>query len=368
MITVPTIPVPKRINKIRLARNTVLIGAAGFEDRAIAALKLLDGPVEGNVIVITYKCETTAEDQKTFIAAARENGVSDNQISKLQYQSFEPVDFSESLKARLAALRANRVILDISAMSKLAILLCLDICRELHLDVSVHYAEALTYGPTLEKYQEARAAKTLNRPSFQIYTGVRGVVRVGRFSSVAMQGQPTAAIAFMSFNEELIQALLDSVYPSRLFLINGEPPILKWREEATAWIHSRLVSEWPTDNPLDQASLPKRKASTLDYRQAFEVLRQLYWDLNVDHRILLAPTGSKMQTLACFLMVAVHPDIHVEYPTPQGFLKLYSTGIGKSWVVTFGKLDELVQELAENEQRQYLQVATRESEYAIAGK
>ncbi len=243
-------------------------------------------------------------------------------------------------------------------MSKLAILLCLDVSRELRLNVRVHYAEALQYGPTFEEYQEARQANALSRPSFQIYSGVRGVVRVARFSSVAMQGQPTAAIAFMSFNEELIQALLDSVYPSRLFLINGRPPILAWREEATAWIHSRLVSEWPTDNLLDDQGLPTRKASTLDYREAFNVLRELYWNLNIDHRILLAPTGSKMQTLACFLMIAIHPDIHVEYPTPQGFLQLYSTGIGKSWMVNFGKLNELVEQLSEREQKKYLQVTT----------
>ena len=361
------IPVPKQISRIRLERNAAFIGAAGFEQRSTAGLKLLQGHVEGNVIAITYKSETSDEDQQSFIRVARERGTSHNRISTLEYRSFEPHAFSEGLKSRLSALRVDRVILDISAMSKLAILLCLDICRELRLHVSVHYAEALKYGPTLEEYQQARAANALNRPSFQIYTGVRGVVRVARFSSVAMQGQPTAAIAFMSFNDELIQALLDSVYPSRLFLINGRPPVLTWREEATAWIHSRLVSEWPADNPVDEAGLPIRKASTLHYREAFNVLHQLYWDLNVDHRILLAPTCSKMQTLACFLMVAIHPDIHVEYPTPQGFLHLYSSGIGKSWMVTFGKLHELVEKLAQHEQKKYLQVATEtEAEYSPA--
>ena len=49
---------------------------------------------------------------------------------------------------------------------------------------------------------------------------------------------------FMSFNESLTQALLDCVFPSRLFLINGRPPVHIWRETATAWIHETLRSEW----------------------------------------------------------------------------------------------------------------------------
>jgi hypothetical protein len=177
---------------------------------------------------------------------------------------------------------------------------------------------------------------------------IQGVIRVNRLSSVAMQGQPIAAIAFMSFNELLTQALVDAVYPSRLFLINGRRPArLAWREEATAWIHEQLRREWSGDNPLaapstDRKQLPLRNVSTHEYRETVATLVSLYWEYGVDHRVLLAPTGSKMQTVGCYIAKALHPDIHIEYPTPTGYLDLYSTGVDQTWLVDFGSLAELI--------------------------
>ncbi|MEY2501581.1 MAG: hypothetical protein QOI07_1915 [Verrucomicrobiota bacterium] len=334
----------------------MLVAAAGFEDRSLAVAQLLQNARVANATIIAYKPRDPRNRMQLLIEALRGKGFALPHVHSMEYDRFKPQTFADSLKTRLIELKTVRVILDISALSKLATLLCLDVTRELNLRVIIHYAEAQEYGPSRNEYEQARGEKVLSRPSTQIYTGVRGVIRVARFSSVAMQGQPTAAIAFMSFNEELIQALLDSVYPSRLFLINSRPPVLKWREQATAWIHSRLLNEWPAaDNPIIDG-VPVRTASTLDYRESIAVLRDLYWSLNIDHRILLAPTGSKMQTLACFLIVAIHPDIHVEYPTPHGFLNLYSKGTGTSWAVNLGKVGDLIARLSAEEQKAYLQV------------
>jgi hypothetical protein len=247
-------------------------------------------------------------------------------------------------------------------MSKLAIILILDVCRELNLNVNLLYVEAKTYGPLRKEYEQAKRQKDLHRPSVQLYTGVHKVIRVSRLSSVAMQGQPSAAIVFMSFNEVLTQALLNTVYPSRLLLINGKPPKLKWREEATAWIHEQLRQEWlELDNPLNDGrrarkSLPERVTSTLDYRETLNILVGLYWSLAIDHRIILAPTGSKMQAIACFFAKALHPDIHVEYPTPSGFLDLYSKGVGNKWIIRFGPLGDRIDKLKRVERRKYLEV------------
>jgi hypothetical protein len=52
-----------------------------------------------------------------------------------------------------------------------------------------------------------------------------------------------------------------------------------------------------------------------------------------------------MQAVACFLAVAMHPDIQIEYPTPQGFLDLYSKGVGRKWLVEFGNLQNLVEQM-----------------------
>jgi hypothetical protein len=347
-----------RIEELVLQPGDVFLGGVGFEDRKFAAINALRSSNGAEALVLIYKPGNPRDDVSGYIDALSKKGFAIGDNNRVEYNRFSPYLFAEVLQSRLSLLRATRVLLDISAMSKLAILLCLHVCKQLDLHVSVFYAEAQDYGPSQREYEDARASNALQRPSIQIYAGVQGVLRVPQFSSVAMQGQPTAAIAFMSFNEELIQALLDSVYPSRLFLVNSKPPKLGWREQATAWIHNRLVKEWSIhDNPIAHG-LPTRSASTLDYREAFTVVRDLYWRLNVDHRILVAPTGSKMQALGCFLMVALHPDIHIEYPTPEGFLSLYSKGVGDGWLVELGSIRELLARLADIDSDEYLRVRT----------
>ena len=348
------LPAPKKTQSISLQQNTVLVTVAGFEDRHLAAAKCLTKKSGGEVIIIIYKPYDDRNDYEGLADQLRLKGSRITDENNVEYDRFRPQLFPDKLKRSLKRIKALHVILDISAMSKLAMLLCLDVCRELNVSVTIHYAEAINYGPSKEKYEKAKAERSIHRPSIQIYTGVQGVLRVPQFSSVAMQGQPTAAIGFMSFNEELIQALLNCVYPARFFLINGKPPRLKWREEATAWIHEKLLKEWPaSDNPI-RDGLPIRTACTLDYREAFAILYRLYWQLAIDHRILLAPTGSKMQTLSCFLITTIHPDVHVEYPTPNGFLDLYSEGVGDQWTVDFGPLGTYTSKLETAERMERL--------------
>ncbi|HSY99199.1 MAG TPA: hypothetical protein VK788_06870 [Terriglobales bacterium] len=251
---------------------------------------------------------------------------------------------------------------DISTMSKLAILLILSVCRDLDLEVTILYAEAKIYGPSREEFEMAKEKDEIHRPTLQIFTGVHGVVRVSSLASVAMQGQPTAALVFMSFNDALTQVLLNTVYPSRLFLINGAPPVHTWREEATAWIHDQVRREWDEDNPVLQRSgssmpVPRRAVSTLDYRETVSLLIQLYWQLSATHRVLLSPGGSKMQAVGCYLAKALHPDIHVEYPSPEGFLPEYSSGIAARWELSLGRIGALLDTIGIEERREFLELA-----------
>lgn len=279
----------------------------------------------------------------------------------LSYHRFEPDNFESRLQERLLTHSARRAVVDISSMSKLAIMLVLGVCRRLDMEVDVLYTEAESYAPTNQEFDKARAKKEIHQPTLQVFTGIHGVVRLDSLSSVAMQGQPTAALVFMSLNDALTQVLLDTVYPSRLFLINGRPPVHTWRESATAWIHDQVRREWEEDNPVVPAvgcdiPLPKRAVSTLQYSETVSMLLELYWRLSSTYRILLAPSGSKMQTVGCFVVKALHPDIQVEYPSPEGFLPEYSHGIGKRWLVKFGHFARLFSVIAAAERHEYLEI------------
>jgi len=341
------LPPLEACEELNLDNGSVLISAAGFEKRTLALTKAINsGGENASAIIIRYEPGDARNNLASLVKALRAKKLSlDLKNDIVAFNRFTPDDFGNGLKRRLVQQGARSALLDISSMSKMALLLTLEVCRELNIVVSIFYAEAKSYGPARKAYKEARKGRQIHQPSIQVYSGIGEVVRSARLSSVAMQGEPLAAVMFMSFNELLTQALLNCVYPSRLFLINGCPPEHVWREEATAWIHEKLRAEWPDeDNPVDRSGLPVRSTSTLHYGETVATLLDLYWSLSTNYRMILAPTGSKMQTLGLFLARALHPDIHVEYPTPKGYLKLYTTGIGRKWLVHFGKLDSTIKE------------------------
>lgn len=340
--------------------SDIVIHAPGFEDRTMALAESLTSSAEGRSILLDYRPFYPKNRLADVRRELEERGYPCANDDLLSYDRFEPADFRQRLRERLVLKSGGTVLVDISTMSKLAILLVLDVCRELDLDVTVYYAEAEQYGPSEQEYIKAKRSNAVHQPSLQVYTGVHGVVRVESLASVAMQGEPTAAIVFMSFNDALTQVLLNTAYPNRLFLINGRPPTKKWREEATAWIHDQVRKEWSDDNPLGPESLgiplPARQTSTLDYRETVATLLSLYWALSTTHRIVLAPTGSKMQALGVYLAKALHPDIHIEYPSPKGFFDEYSHGVANRWLLTLGHIPNLLNSVATKERREFLEI------------
>ncbi|MCK4828124.1 hypothetical protein KA005_71000, partial [bacterium] len=274
--------------RLILGFGDVLIHSPGFEDRTLGFTKAVTFSEGGQTILLDYRPFNSKNKLTDVRKVLLSCGVEVSNEDILVYNRFEPGDFETRLQKRLNNLLAKRAVIDISTMSKLAIILVLNVCNKLDLQVQILYCEAETYRPSQEEFENGKAQDKVHQPSLQIFTGVHGVVRVNSLASVAMQGQSTAAIVFMSFNDALTQVLLNTVYPGRLLLINGRPPVHVWREEATAWIHDRVRREWVEDNPVLSVNdccvpMPERVASTLYYQETVLLLLQLYWELSVDH-------------------------------------------------------------------------------------
>lgn len=355
------LPAPSPVADLVIGANDVVVHAPGFEERTLALLDFVRGEPGASAILLDYRPYNAANQLSLLRDGLSARGIRATDSGVIVYDRFDPTTYSEVLRHRLVERDAQHAFVDVSTMSKLAVILTLKVCLELDLDLSVLYSEAKSYGPSREEFEAAKANNEIHRPTLQIFTGVHGVVRVGSLASVAMQGQPTAALVFMSFNDALTQVLLNTVYPSRLLLINGRPPVHDWREYATAWIHDEVRREWASDNPIASnghgGTLPVRAVSTLDYRDTVSLLIELYWELSETHRVLLAPAGSKMQAVGCFFAKALHPDIHIEYPSPEGFLPEYSKGIGQGWLLRLGRMRSLLDDLATRERRTYLELA-----------
>ena len=355
------LPRLKPAQPLYLSNDEVFIQAAGFEDRTLAFKDYIFSQHESFSLILDYKPYDNRNKLLEIKELLNQNGFGSHNSKVLIYDRFEPNNFESELSDYLMHIKISRAVIDISSLSKLAIILILNVCKNQDLQVTLLYAEAKFYSPTKKQFFDAKKELKIHQPSLKVFNGIHGVVRVNSIASVSMQGQPTAAIVFMSLNDALTQVLLNTVYPSRLLLINGKPPLMKWREAATAWIHEQVRHEWESDNPLyynksHKSHLPKRAVSTLDYRESFSLLLELYWALSVNHRIILAPSGSKMQAIGCFLMKALHPDIHIEYPSPEGFFSDYSRKIGRVWTLKIGFINKLILELTKLEQPEYIEL------------
>src|SRR6266478_6897030 len=123
------LPAVEGLKELRLVDRELLVMVAGFEERRLAAAKALTDTKGGKVAILRYKPDHASND---FDALARELGSKGVQLKEsniIEYDRFQPRDFPEAFKRCIKVNRSKHVILDISAMSKLAILLCLDVCR-----------------------------------------------------------------------------------------------------------------------------------------------------------------------------------------------------------------------------------------------
>ncbi|MBL7223194.1 MAG: hypothetical protein ISS72_05025 [Candidatus Brocadiae bacterium] len=348
--------------EFRLQEGEAFAVAGGFEDRAVRFSEMLADPVPGSsaAILLRYLPTDAANRFEEVCSILEGKGLS---TAILEYDRHHPATFDTRVLEILDRQAVNALCVDASGMSRLAIMVLLDIARERNMPCRIVYAEAEAYAPSKEEFEAAKALKEQHLPTSFIHTGVYDVIRVPRLSSIRMQNQASVVIAFDSFNEALCQALVNVLNPKRLILINGRPPRdeLRWREEATRYVHRRLREEWPVDEahfaPDEGAPEDELTTSTLRYVETYDMLVKLYWRFSTDHRIILAPTGSKMQTLGAYLLRAVHNDVHVEYPTVEGFFaRKYSTGVRQTWQMSLGRMGTFVEKLRQKELREHLEL------------
>jgi hypothetical protein len=248
-------------------------------------------------------------------------GATQPTVVAYDYGSRFPGSIEETIEVEINknVVGVDEVIVDISAMSKLLILLTLCKLTDFTGVLRIVYSEAEEYAPTQDGFEHQR--ETMGTISGFPTQGVESIIRTKCLSSIRMQGQPVSLIAFTSFNEQLVRHMLGTLSPHRLIFINGRPDRIDygWREKATQQIHQRLIDEYSVDNPINETGLLERAASTLDYRETVVRFHEIYKQIGLYERIIIAATGSKMQTLGLFVSKILYPDMHVEYPTPDSY-------------------------------------------------
>ena len=291
----------------------LVVLCGGFEERATAYLVELrrSGAVGYSVTIIDYLPKYPENRTANLRSVALETITS---VETVVYDRGNPSGIADSFIENLSG--STNVFLDISAMSRLLIIQLItgfirskNVCR-----LQIVYAEAETYPPKrADVVTKLKQFKNVTSEGGFLSRGIMEIAAAPELSSIAMPGEAIRLIAFPSFDPVQLRSVIDELQPSYIHVLHGTPPRceLAWRHDM---IREMNLPTFAGEKHLDEASV-----STLDYRDTVDALLAIYQEHSTFDRIVVSPTGSKMQAVAVGLVRAVLPDIQIIYPTPHRF-------------------------------------------------
>lgn len=316
-------PPLETVEQVRLGPNDVLILCAGFEERSIEVLRQ----------VVANSCRDLRVVEINYLPEVHENrhsevlelwGAAGYLVESVTYDRRDPGGGGDEIARRSGA--KGCIYIDVSGMSRLLIVQLLAAIGRRpggYCGVKLFYAEALNYPPTEAEVEAALAESGEDWVGSIMFlsSGVFGVTIVPELSSTAMQGQPLRLVAFPTFNTAQLVALRTEISASEYSIVNGLPPLPEnaWRLQAIRKLN--YVENIPQREEVT--------VSTLDYRDTLNLLLEIYGRNSDRQKLIVSPTGSKMQAVAVGLLRGFLNDIEVAYPTPVTFEppERYSTGV-----------------------------------------
>ena len=325
---------PEQLAKPTISRIDCMVMCAGFEERCTVALRrvLEYDVIPSRIIMITYQPSYAENRREELYRISRSVGVD---LIEVTYDRRDPAGIGNEVASFVRGF--NKVVVDVSGMSRFLIV---QIVVELVTDngiasLVILYSEPAVYYPTREKVSEDLAAGGAegNRGSptslSYLSAGIFEVATDPALSSIAMPGAEIRLIAFPTFSPAQLVNLVDELQPTYTDLIHGvrAKEEYGWREWAIRKLNDP-VSGWIQNCRL-------HSTSTLDYRETLRVLLNLYRERSMFDRLVVAPTGSKLQALAVGLFRAVLYDVQVVYPTPRVFTepRRYTEGVAQVYSV-----------------------------------
>lgn len=324
-----SIPNPEllRLAEVASIGCTTLLLAAGFEERSLGILKALaKREKKFTVLMIRYLPLISENRAEEIINFCIENRID---VIELEYDRRDPRNFGAALLE--AAPTESQILVDVSAMSRLLIVQTIVALANsaFSKDFAVGYCEAETYSPSRQKAEailDDVGQNPLNGMTF-LSSGVLQVAIVPELSSATYGSQQTRLIVFPSFDSHHFVAVRSEILPSRFAFIEGAPPDAanNWRKAAI-----QKINELEKFQDSDCFT-----TSTLDYRETLNLLLQIYQKHSLRERIVVSPTGSKMQTVAVGVFKAYLDDVQIVYPVATDFNspESYSIGIGDMHVL-----------------------------------
>lgn len=317
-------PPLRPVRTFGFTEGDIVICCAGFEDRSLNILNsaISSGERNFSVVAISYLPFVTQNRIEDINRNCSLNGIS---LRSLVYDRKYPSSIGDKV-LKLTNGKKRRIFIDVSGMSRLLIVQVLTALGNRALGFSnttILYTMAQDYPPRAPEV-DSSIERMQEDPLFSamfLSSGVFEVCVVPELSSFSLEGQPIRLVAFPSFNPIQIAALRSEIQASFFTFIHGVPPLPE-----NAWRPAKIR----TLNRIDEISNREDyDASTLNYQETLNLLLDVYEEHGVTERIVIAPTGSKMQTVAVGILRAFMRDIQIVYPTPRVFPEpdRYTAGI-----------------------------------------
>jgi hypothetical protein len=327
-------PATRRIANGKHPRPALLVIGAGFEERSRALLNLLRVESIGALLAIVYRpslaenCEAEALVEQ--LTTARD-GVGKSAI--VECDPSESRKFQQGMQRGLegcSPLAEGEVWVDISGLPMHVICMVLALCRErwVERNLRIIYTEAREYFPTKEEYERAK-----KRSSFQngselpraLTSEMDHNVIPEMFSGFAVREAPTCLILQAGYERHRSEGVVDQINPNKLVIVYPRPArqSLQWRVLMARGLHASLAGT---------RQVSEEEVQTLGVGDSLDLITTYYEMLFDNHNIVIAPIGSKMQTVAAFLAWERFRDIQIVYPVPVSYLpRRFSRGVGTTF-------------------------------------
>lgn len=339
-------PDRKTLDETKLVSASVFISSLGFEDRSSAIfVRLANSGALQNSTCIILEYSTNKEDNEknkpNFEKVRRK-------VKDLVYLPYFKGRLCGDIQTNIPT-NTSHIVVDISTLASYVFY---PLFSELLLqhyvmsELSVVYAEAKAYQPSLEeweKFKEKREKEKATRTALfetweQTYfqtTEVDQVYESELFQGVNPDPLPDALIAIPNFATIRMRTFITRFQETpgsaknKIFWILGLPPAAdkKWRLPALKELHDIKK---------------QRQACTLDYKDIWRQLEEIWRTEHLNFHLNIATLGSKMQHLGQFFFLLTHPEITLLLSEPKGYKsKQYSTDVGDSWLLMFGNIGNL---------------------------
>ncbi len=315
-------------------RVPAVLVVEGFEERSIGFLRrLADTKASVPALVLGRYADNgnlNVEFRGEFEALAR-------RVAPGRWQVVELRDGGEWARKAAQLVGGNELILDISALTSRGIFFALDQLTPRSRHVSIAYTEAREYRPTREEWERllTEVAGDVDEDTFiaekvdempWLYSGTHHAEIVtghGGFDAAGVN----ALVAFLPFKCARLAAVLGEQDYSAYVFIKGRPRLEtnSFRLEALKRINSSVVKDWPIVH-----------MDTFGYKSTLSALsNEICGDDGLLQRfdVHLAPMGSKLQKVACWVLSMLVPSVTVITSIAHGYHpEAFSHGVGESWV------------------------------------